>query len=168
MYVGLDVSKNEIVCVGKDKEGKILYEDKCSTSAEGLDAIIANVGKKSVLAVEPSTKGIFVYDYLASKKMKVLLANAGRIRLIAESEKKTDREDASIIADLLRTKRLPTSHRASKDAEENRDLIRHRRSMVVARTMIKNKMRAILAREGIDIDHADILGNEAISEVENA
>ncbi len=54
MYVGLDVSKNEIVCIGKDKEGKVLYEDKCSTSVEGLDTIIANVGRRSVTSVNGS------------------------------------------------------------------------------------------------------------------
>lgn len=167
MYVGLDVSKNEIVCVGMDKKGNVLYENKWSTSKEGLDAIIANVGKRSMLAVEPSTKGIFVYDYLASKNMNVVLANAGKIRLIADSEVKTDRNDATIIADTLRGGRMPTCHRASKEAEENRDLVRHRRSMVTTRAKIKSKMRAILAREGIDIDCADILGNEAMSELEN-
>ena len=31
MHAGLGVSKNEIVCIGKDKEGKVLFEDKCST-----------------------------------------------------------------------------------------------------------------------------------------
>ncbi len=97
MYVGLDVSKNEIVCVGKDRDGSELYKGTFAVSKDEMDRLVDSVGADSSYTVEASTGGMFVYDYLAeSKRVKICLANPGRIKLIAESEKKTDKEDAII------------------------------------------------------------------------
>jgi hypothetical protein len=42
-YVGLDVSNDEIVCVGKYKEGKIPYEGKFSITDKDLNSLIKTV-----------------------------------------------------------------------------------------------------------------------------
>lgn len=165
MYVGLDISKNEIVCVGKDKEGSLLHEGKYELYVEEIDRLVAAVGKDSTFALEPSTYGVFVYDYLISKKIQVVAANSGKIKEIAESEKKTDWEDANILADRLRTNNLPTCYLPNKDQRESRDLVRHRKSIVDIRTNIKNKLRAILAREGIRVLYKDITGKKAVKEL---
>jgi len=167
MYVGLDVSKNEIVCVGKDMDGNILYEDKFGVSQDELNRMVGSIGSDSTFAVEASTKGIFVYDCLHSMNINIKVANPIKMRLIAESGKKTDREDASIIADYLRTNMLPLCYMPNKEDREIRDMVRHRKNMVNTRTVIKNKMRAILAREGIDLPYSDILGNKSLSELQN-
>lgn len=166
MYVGLDVSKSEIVCVGKDMDGTILYEDRFGVSPDELNRMVDDIGRDSVFAVEASTKGVFVYDYLHSKNIQIKVANPTKMRLIAESGKKTDREDASIIADYLRTNMLPLCYMPGKEEREVRDMVRHRKNLVSTRTMIKNKMRAILAREGIDLEYTDILGKKALLELQ--
>lgn len=162
MYVGLDVSKREIVCVGKDKEGRVLYQETFETSAEEMDRLVDAVGCDSMFAVEASTKGVFVYDYL-SQKVHIVVANPHKIRLIAESEKKTDWEDAGILADLLRTNMLPLCYMPDKEVRQVRDLIRQRKSLVEIRTTIKNKIRAILAREGIEIPYRNIVGDLSLN-----
>lgn len=167
MYVGLDVSKSEIVCVGKDMEGNILYEDRFGVSHDEMNRMIDAVGYDSVFAVEASTKGVFVYDYLHSRNVQIKVANPNRMRLIAESGKKTDREDASTIADYLRANILPLCYMPSQDERKVRDMVRHRKNMVNIRTNIKNKMRAILSREGIDLPYTDILGVDSLSKMQN-
>lgn len=167
MYVGLDVSKSKIVCVGEDREGNILYEDTFGVSEGEIDRLVDSVGDDSIFAVEASTKGVFVYDCLAAKKVTVKVVNPNRMREIAESEKKTDREDAKIIANHLRTDTLPTCYMPDKKTREVRDIIRQRKSMVEIRTSLKNKVRAILAREGIDLPYSDIFGDDALKELDN-
>ncbi len=167
MYVGSDVSKSEIVCVGKDMQGNVLYEDRFGVSHDEMDRMIESVGYDSVFTVEASTKGVFVYDYLHSKDIHIKVANPSRMRLIAESGKKTDREDASIIADYLRTNMLPLCHMPNEDERKIRDMIRHRKNMVNIRTNIKNKMRAILSREGVELPYTDILGVESLSKIQD-
>ena len=146
MYVGLDVSNEEMVCVGMDKDGAIVYDGKFGMSEEQLDRLIDETGKDSTFAVEASTKGVFVYDYFTSKNICVKVANPNRLRLIAESEVKTDRNDAKILADFLRLNRLPVCNVPNGEIRDIRDLVVHRKSMVMLQTVMRNKIRAILSR----------------------
>ena len=134
-----------------------MYEDRFGVSVGELNRMVDAVGSRSIFAVEASTKGIFVYDHLHSMNIDIKVANPNKMRLIAESEKKTDREDASIIADYLRMNMLPLCFMPEKEGREIRDMVRHRKNLVNTRTMIKNKIRAILAREGIDLHYSDIM-----------
>ena len=162
MYVGLDISKNSTVCVGKDKEGVLLFEGSFPTSQKGFDRILGRVGKDSKFVLEASTHGVFAYNYLKEMGADVKVANPGRIRMICDSEKKTDRNDAEILADLLRTNMLPESYLPNKNERELRDIIRQRKSIVNMRSSVKNKIRAILARDGIKIMDKNVLGVKAL------
>lgn len=60
--------------------------------------------------------------------------------------KKSDKVDARMLADLLRTDMIPEAYVPGKDVREKvRDLVRRRHHMVKLRTMEKNKVHAELA-----------------------
>ena len=79
MYVGLDVSKKEIVCVGEDKNGNVVYENTLGVTRDDIDNLVKSIGRNSVFAVEASTKGVFVYDCLAAKNANVKMVNPNRL-----------------------------------------------------------------------------------------
>lgn len=91
-----------------------------------------------------------------------MLANPIKVRLIAESKKKTDRYDAKVLADLLRTNMLPQSYAAPRDVREERQITRHRASLVRIRTEVKNKVHAILLRHGIEYECSDAFTQKGI------
>lgn len=68
--------------------------------------------------------------------------------MIAEARIKNDSLDAKMLAHLLRT--LYQNHISCREVKELRDLTRARKS-VEGRTRIKNRIHAILARNGINI-----------------
>jgi transposase len=78
--------------------------------------------------------------------------------LIAKSRKKTDKHDAKILADLLRTNMLPTSYAAPRDIRDERQITRHRATLVYAKSQIKNRVHAILLRHGIEHEYSDLFG----------
>jgi len=166
MYIGLDISKKTVVAVCKDKEGNKVWEETFETNGCGLDNLIKKLQKDDEIVLEASTSGIFVYDYLVENNFSVKVANPYNLSLIYRSEKKTDRTDAEKLVDLLRTNMLPTSYIPSKESRQLRDIIRHRRSFVITNTIWKNKIRSILAREGISLDVTDILGDKALKLLE--
>jgi len=88
----------------------------------------------------------------------IRMANPSRIGLITQSDKKTDRNDADILADLLRTKMLPVCYVPPQKVQEQRELIRQREGLVQQTTRLKNQMHAILTMEGISCPYSDILG----------
>src|SRR5262249_52809843 len=83
---------------------------------------------------------------------KVVVVNAGKVRLIAESRKKTDRVDAKTLCDLLRLDGLPTLvHVPAGPARELRGLLAARRQLVQARTKLCNVVRGMLRQGGIPL-----------------
>jgi transposase len=91
-----------------------------------------------------------VYDYLEDAGYYNLTpANPVQVRLIAKSKKKTDRNDARILANLLRTSMLPGSYAPPRHVREQRQITRHRASLTTLRSEVINKIHAILFRRGI-------------------
>ena len=71
---------------------------------------------------------------------------------------KTDAVDAKTLAHLLRTGLLPEAYIAPPELRDLRDLLRHRATLVHLRTSIKNRVHALLARQGILPEHSDLFG----------
>ncbi len=159
-YVGLDVSGKSVVAVWKDGDGKTIRQETITNTEDELRKLAASLEGCKV-AVESSTSGLFVYRCLSASKVQMVMANPAKIRLISQSDKKTDKNDAAILADLLRVNMLPTSYVPPETIRVLRDLIRHRASLVQATTRFKNRLRAVLAAEGLQCSYDDIFSKSA-------
>jgi len=93
------------------------------------------------------------------------MAHPAKLRLIAESSKKTDRNDSFHLANLLRMEYLPCSYVPERYWEEMRNLCRHRVSLGHKTTRVKNEVYALLARSGIELEHSDIFGVAGLNEM---
>ena len=78
----------------------------------------------------------------------VKLANPVKCHRIA-NEKKTDKVDSKILADLLRVKYLPEVYIPTEEICMLRDLTRHKMHFTRFKVMIQNKIKANLSRNGI-------------------
>ena len=107
-FVGLDVHLKSISACIMDEAGNVQAERKINNNPEEFDKLLAYVDKdSSKFTVEACSCWEYVYDYLTEAGYSVVLANPSRIGLIAKSKKKTDKADAKILANLLRTNTLP-------------------------------------------------------------
>ncbi len=167
LYVGLDVHKNFIFGCVKDKEGNIIYEQKLKSEPNAIDLFMLNVPKDSKVALESSSCWQYVFDYLSDAGYEVVLSNPSRTRLIGESKKKTDAEDARKIADLLRTNMLPLSYAAPMHIRIQRQITRHRLSLVNLGVEVKNKIHAILRRHGIQSELENMFTQKGIQFIES-
>jgi len=167
VYVGLDVHKKFIQGCVLDDKGNVIHERKFKNEPHSLDMFLLNVSKDSKIALESSSCWQYTFDYLVDAGYEVVLANPSRIRLIAESRKKTDKHDAMVLANLLRTNMLPTSYAAPFDVRVERQITRHRLSLVNIRVEVKNKIHAILRRHGIQTEIDDIFTQKGISYIQS-
>ena len=87
-----------------------------------------------------------VYDLLGQidEVGEVMLAHPYKTRLIAEAQIKTDRIDAQALAKLLRGDLIAQSHAPGAATRARKHLLRQRLFWVRLRTMLRNRMRAIL------------------------
>lgn len=162
-YVGLDVHKKFIQGCILDENGKVVFEQKFKSEPHSMDMFLLNVPKDSKIVLESCSCWQYVYDYLGDAEYTDLhLANPLRVRLIAESRKKTDKVDAKALANLLRVNLLPESYAPPLNVRYERQITRHRLSIVRLRAEVKMKIHALLLRHGIEYEHSDVFGKAGI------
>ena len=110
------------------------------------------------IAIEASSGWYWVVDELEKMGAKVHLVHPLKTKLIAESRVKTDKIDANVLFDLLRTGFLPESYIPSGEVREKREIHRHRAALVKIRTSAKNRVHSILAKLGVFFKISDIFG----------
>jgi transposase len=77
------------------------------------------------------------------------LENPLKTKAIASARIKTDKVDARILAHLLRGDLVAECYVPPRDLREIRALVRHRASLVRARTTVKNRVHAFLDVHGL-------------------
>ena len=149
LTIGLDLGdRNSWYCV-LDEAGQIQLEQRVRTNGKGLREVFGAM-PRSRIALEIGTHSPWVSRLLTELGHEVIVANARKVRLIAESRKKEDRLDAQTLARLARIdpKLLyPVKHR-SVQAQADLTLIRARAGLVRARTGLVNSARGLAKSYG--------------------
>ena len=121
-YCGLDVSrKSTHVCI-EDAQGRRVTRTVLPTTPTGLAGAVERYTEQGLhVAVEAGNQTAWIVDLLRELGAKVHVVHPLKVKLIAESKKKTDRIDAQWLAHLLRIGGLPEpvhvpSHRSRECA----------------------------------------------------
>ena len=162
-YIGLDIHKKFIFFVHLDKEGNVISSHKIRNDPQQFDKHFEKLDRETPIAMESCSCWEYVFDYLSDMGFtNIVLANPSRVGLIAKSRKKTDKHDAKVLADLLRTNMLPKSYAPTSVIREQRQITRHRASLGRLKGIIKNKIHAVLIKNGINMELSDAFGKEGI------
>lgn len=162
-YVGLDVHKKFVYGVIMDIDGNIQHEKKFKTEPQDIDLFLAHVQKEEVIiALESCICWQYMHDYLQDAGYTVKLVHPAGVADMKKMSKKTDKIDATLIADLLRTNMLPEAYAAPPDIRMKRQLTRHRTSLTGVATEIKNKIHALLMRHGMESPFSDTFCKSSI------
>lgn len=149
LYAGIDIHKESYVGCIMDKPGKVQREHTFPATKEGLQSFICGIPSSQItIAIEACGIWRGAYKQLRELGYKVKLANPLKTHQIA-CKKKTDKVDAKILADLLRTNYLPEVYIPDDHTLELRDLGRHKANMTRLRVKIQNKIKGYMLREGI-------------------
>ena len=149
MYsVAMDVGKNRTYGI-IEKDGEIVKEGYVLTSRDEFSKFLEGIGEATVI-VEASSTIDRIVSFLPGHSIRV--AHPAKVRLIAESMNKTDRNDAHILLDLYKREYMPESYLPPREISESRNICRNRNFLVRQRTAIKNRIRDQSYRLGIDFD----------------
>ena len=162
-YVGIDLHKKTIsVCV-VDK-GRIVLERKkfLCVDVKGISAWFGGLGEFQFV-VEATA----CYEWLARLLEPLAsgwqLANPGKMRLIAESTKKTDKHDAQVLAEFLALGMIPQSYRPGVRQREHRKLVRYRTQCQQRVSRLKCQIRYLAA--SYNGDHRQLFQVECLEEL---
>lgn len=155
--VGLDIHLKHINGCIRDSSGNVIIEKKLKTEPGKMDDFLVNVDKKdSKIVIEACSCWEFVYDYLSDAGFKVILANPCQIK--PNKGRKTDKNDARQLSKLLHLNMIPEAYAPPRDVRDQRSLTRLKQSLTELRTEVKNKVNAILIRNGIVHGYSDVFG----------
>lgn len=130
-------------------DGEVVEEDRIGTSAGALEQRFKRM-PATRLVVEAGTHSPWVSRLLEGLGHQVIVANARKVRLIYESDRKNDRLDARMLARLGRVDvhlLAPIRHRGA-EAQADLAVVRGRDSLVGARTQLINAVRGMVKSAG--------------------
>jgi transposase len=156
-WVGIDLHRRRSQIAIIDEHGELILQKRIPTGRETIRELLGDPSRTHV-ALEATYGWEWLAELLEDAGFDVHLAHPLRTRAIAAARVKTDAVDARTLAHLLRTGLLPEAYIAPPELRDLRDLLRHRATLVHLRTSIKNRVHALLARQGILPEHSDLFG----------
>jgi len=157
-YIGADVHKNYTIFAVLTQEGKVEQRTRIENNPQALREFLGGLPKPAHLAVEAGYYWQPFYEIVEELGFEVSLAHPLKVKLIAEARIKTDTIDATTLAHLLRLDYLPTAYIPPRKVRDLREILRHRARLVKTQTMVKNRIHALLAKNGIRHRFSDLFG----------
>lgn len=162
-HLGIDVGKRKCRAALKDDAGKILNEFFFGNDKQGIQDLLSKIPSKEIgatHAVLESTGNMWmrIHDTLEENGIDSILANPYKTKIIAQAKIKSDKLDARILSDLLRTDLIYESYVPKKEDRDKRSLVRHRITLSRTKTRLVNKVHSILDKYDYQTDVTDIFG----------
>ena len=158
VYVGIDLHRKSSQLCALDESGEQLLSRRVVNEPEALLAVLDRLPGRPTVALEAGFGWEWLADLLDEQGLELHLAHPLRTRAIAAARVKTDAVDARTLAELLRGQLLPEAYVAPRELRQLRQLLRQRVCLTQLRTSLKNRVHALLAREGIQRRHSDLFG----------
>jgi transposase len=144
-FVGIDVHKRIAELCFLDPGGKVLERQRIGCGAAELREFAERkLTKEDRVALEATTNTWAVVRLLQPFVQEVVVSNPLRTKAIAEARIKTDKVDAEVLGQLLRTDFLPRVWTPPEATCELRQVTSRRASLTADKTGIKNRIHAIL------------------------
>jgi len=150
LYTGIDYHKRYSVVSTMDATGARVREARIDDNEPAaFAAYFQHLPEPSRVVMEACWNWGWLYDELGEIEGvdDVVLAHPFKTRLIADAQIKTDRLDARALATLLRGNLVATVHAPAPANRARKHVIRQRLFVVRLRTMIRNRVHTVIARQ---------------------
>jgi len=159
--VGIDLHKTQFTVCVRGRKGDRFAQ--YPTTEKGYQAFFREAavwqrkGEEVRVGVESTGNTRYFKSQMEGAGIGVTVINTMKLKVVTESVKKTDKHDASTIAEFLEKDILPKSRLCSRESEQLRRLLKVRTTLVRAEVVIKNQIHALLSAEGMeDIKSAEL------------
>jgi transposase len=161
-YLGVDLHRNQFtVCVRLENGRTYLREWKL----EALAQFVKKLRPTDEVAVEVTGNTRLFHDVIAPHVARVVVVDTNRFRVITQSVKKTDANDAQLLALYLAKGLLPEVRMKDKQHGQIASLTQTRDTLVKLRTALKNKVNNILSARGINLAKEALSSEKKLDEV---
>lgn len=153
-YVGVDLHKHLIVlCVVVLESGRAKVLKRARFRCEESQALrdwFKALGRFQVV-VEATAAYEWFFLLIEDLADRLVLAHPKKLRVIAESTRKSDKIDAEVLGTFLALDMIPPAYRPTPRIRQHRVLVRHRCTLQRRITSIKSQVRNLLGHYNADI-----------------
>jgi transposase len=153
-YIGVDLHKAFFQVCAITATGTRQWEQRWPTSDAGIAALLTRCGAHSHLAVEASSPTWAFVDRISDHVGAVVVVDTRKTRIKAGYAAKTDRLDARRLADALRRDSVVAVYYPPPAIRDLRELGRYRCHVARLQASLKQRIRALLVRQGIETPKA--------------
>jgi transposase len=150
VYVGIDVHRKRSQVAVIDQDGEVLANRNVPNGTETILGVIGGLPPGTPAAFEAAFGWGWLLELLEDYGFDPHLVHPLQCKAIASARLKNDKVDAAILGQLLRADLLPEAWIAPPAVRQLRALLRHRAQLVRQRTMLRNRIHAVLADHGHD------------------
>ena len=148
-YIALDIHKEYVLAGGMNAAQEWLVQPRKIEMGQFERWAAAHLREGDAVVIETTTNVWDIYDIVAPRVTRAVVAHAGAVRQIAEARVKTDKEDMKrlirlLIADIVPEVWVPPLH-----VRELRGLISYRQRLVKTGAMIRNRLQSLLHRHNL-------------------
>lgn len=149
-YVGIDLHKKTITIHVVNQERKKLDHKRlyCLPTQLIVD-YFQKLGPFQAV-IEATASYEWLVRLLEPLADRIILAHPKKLRVIAESTRKSDKIDAQVLAEFLALDMIPQAYRPTPRQREHRVLVRHRCFLQQRITSVRNKIRRVLSDYNAD------------------
>lgn len=163
-YVGIDLHKKTIAVCVVNKERTVLMRQRfLCLDVKRIVAWFQKLGEFEFV-VEAMGTYDWLVDLLEPLAQAWVLANPGKMRVIAETAKKTDRVDAQTLAEFLALGMIPRAYRPPARIREHRKLVRFRVQCRQRVSRLKCQIRFLAAT--YNADHRQLFQPEYLEDLQ--
>jgi transposase len=157
-YIGFDLHRDYTYASALDREGKIVAkQQRLPNRPEAILGYLSRFERPCV-AVEATLNWYWVVDLLQDHEVEVTLTHPKRAKAIVAAKIKSDQLSSRWLAELRRSDLIPACYIPDRGQRTLRDFLRHRASLVVTRTALKNRIHAILRNFNQACPYSDLFG----------
>lgn len=154
-FIGIDLHTTQLTICYRDIEGNEQIE---IIKIDLVDKLLKKLTPDDKVAFEATGNSLFLYRKLSQviATEDITVVNTSRFKLISKSVKKTDKNDAKILAEYLSKDMLPKAKLKDEIDSQVYALIETRDNLVKMTTAFKNQIHNIFVKQGIKLKAKDV------------
>ncbi len=161
-YLGVDLHRRVFTCCVRKENGRQFLS---TWRLEQLPQFVKKLRATDEVAVEVTGNTRLFYEAVVAHVARVVVVDPHQFRVISQSVKKTDPNDARNLALYLAKGLLPEVRMKEKQHAQVASLTQTRDRLVKLRTALKNKVNNLLSARGIELEKEELSSEKGLTRV---
>jgi len=159
-YLGIDLHRKVLTVCVRTESGRT---QTLTWSLKQLESFKKKLRKDDQLAVEATGNTRWFVEQVRGRVARVAVVDPNQFKVISRSVKKTDANDAQLLALFLHKDMLPEVRMKNEDQAQLASLVQTREKLVQLRTTLKNQINNIAAAHGVELQKESLSSEKGLN-----